>query len=347
MNLNLLIPNLFWPDASQHKIYDELSIHHLEALLSKSASLANPPQEMAIWLCQQFNITQQQNNWPIASVMLHTDAPALAKASKDFWMRADPVHLRIEQNHIMLADSQVFRITAKEANELIQDINRNLGHDDFTFVSLQPDRWYIRLSSIPEMQTYTLDQVTCKNINNFLPSGVDSIVWHKMLNEIQMLLHEHKINQARESRGELAINSVWLWGGGKMPQSIQSPFTHVWSNDAFPHALALASNTKYSELPTNADEWLMTRPQGDHLIVLDSLRGKVKYRNAYGWREALTEMERDWFLPLYTALKAGRINQLTITALNETSVQNFILTRSDLWKFWRVTKPIFFHSKKH
>lgn len=347
MNLNLLIPNLFWPDASQQTIYDELSIRYLEKLLSKSAFSVDPPQEMAAWLCQQFNVAQQQNNWPIASVMLHTDAPALAKASKEFWMRADPVHLRIEQNHIMLADSQAFQITEEEANELTHDINHNLGHDDLNLISLRPDRWYLRLPVIPDMQTHTLDQVTCKNINNFLPSGVNSIAWHKILNEIQMLLHEHRVNQARELRGELIINSVWLWGGGNMPQSIQSPFTHVWSNDEFSHALALASNTEYSKLPANADQWLMTQPQGNHLIVLDSLRGKAKYRNAYGWREALTEMERDWFLPLYTGLKAGKINQLTITALSESSAQDFMLTYSDLWKFWRTTKPLSIHSSKH
>jgi len=347
MNLNLLIPDLFWPDPLQQNIYDELSMRHLETLLSKSIPSTNPIHAMEAWLCQQFNIAQQQNNWPIAPIMLHTDAPDLAKASKDFWMRADPVHLRIEQNHIMLADSQAFQITEEEANELIQDINHNFSHDGFTFLSLRPDRWYIRLPAIADMQTHMLSQVTCKNINNFLPSGADSILWHKIFNEIQMLLHEHPVNQTRESRGELTINSIWLWGGGSMPQSVRSPYTHVWSNDDFPRALALANGTSHSKLPADADEWLMTQPNGDHLVVLDSLRGKAQYRNAYGWRETLKDMEQSWFSPLNAALKAGKINQLTITALNETSSRNFSLTRSDLWKFWRITKPLSIHSKKH
>ena len=162
-----------------------------------------------------------------------------------------------------------------------------------------------------------------------------------------MLLHEHPVNQTRESRGELTINSIWLWGGGSMPQFVRSPYTHVWSNDDFPRALALGNGTSHSKLPADADEWLMTQPNGDHLVVLDSLRGKAQYRNAYGWRETLKDMEQSWFSPLHAALKAGKINQLTITALNETSSRNFSLTRSDLWKFWRITKPHSIHSKKH
>ncbi len=347
MNLNILVPNLFWPDVAQNNIYHELPVRHLEALLSKSVSTTAPGQEMEIWLCRQFNIAQQQNDWPTAAIMLTMDAPDLAKASKDFWIRADPVHLRIEQNHIMLADSQAFQITEEEAKELAQDLNNNLADYDYSLLPLRPDRWYLRLSKIPDLRTYTLGQVTCRNINNFLPFGLDSTVWHKIFNEIQMLLHEHPVNLARDARGELIINSVWLWGGGKLPQSIQSPYAQVWSDDDFAHALALISNTKYSKLPANADEWLMTQPQGNHLLVLDSLREKAKYRNAYGWREILTAMEKDWFSPLHAALRQGKINQLTITALDETSTRNFTLTRSNLWKFWLITKPLSIYSEKH
>ena len=171
MNLNLLIPDLFWPDSSQTEIYNDLSVRSLEVLLSKNSSTMNPPQEIETWLCKEFNVAKQKNDWPIAPLLLLTDAPALAKTSKDFWMRADPVHLRIEQNHIMLADSQAFQISIEEAEQIVQDLNHNLGNHDFSFFPLHPDRWYIRTPKAPEIFTHTLSHVTCKNINNFLPTG--------------------------------------------------------------------------------------------------------------------------------------------------------------------------------
>ena len=341
MNLTLLIPHLFWPDASQPEIYHDLLTPSLETLLSKSSSTQHPSQEMEIWLCKAFNIAQQQNNWPIAPIMLQIDGSDLVKTSKDFWMRADPVHLRIEQNHIMLADSQAFQISKEEAEQIAQDLNHNLSHQyGFSLLPLRPDRWYIRTSRAPEIQTYTLGQVTCMNINNFLPTGSESVIWHKIFNEIQMLLHDHPVNQARESRGELTINSVWFWGGGDMPKSIQSSYTHIWSDHDLPRALAFASNTNFSQLPTNADKWLQTEIAGNHLIILDTLLGKAKYKNAYSWHETLKNLEEEWFFPLLRALKKGKIDQLIITALNEPSSQDFIIKRSSLWKFWSLTQPL-------
>jgi hypothetical protein len=340
INLNLLIPSLFWPDVSQPEIYKDLPTPSLEALLSKSITTHYPAEEMEIWLCKAFNITKQQN-WPIAPVMLYIDGSDSMKNSKDYWMRADPVHLRIEQNHIMLADSQILKISKNEAETIVRDLNHNLDNHDFSFLSLYPNRWYIRTPKPPEIQTYTLGEVTCRNINNFLPIGSESIVWHRIFNEIQMLLYEHPINHARESRGELTINSIWFWGGGNMPQSIQSAYTHIWSNHELPRALALASNKNYSKTPSDANDWLQPAMTGNHLIVLDALLAKAKYRDAYSWREALRDMETNWFSPLYAALRKGKINQFTITTLNETSSHEFIITRPNLWKFWLITKSLY------
>ncbi|UOD49287.1 hypothetical protein [Orrella daihaiensis] len=39
--------------------------------------------------------------------------------------------------------------------------------------------------------------------------------WRKRVNEIQMAWHNHPVNQTRESEGLPAINTIWLYGGGK------------------------------------------------------------------------------------------------------------------------------------
>jgi hypothetical protein len=36
--------------------------------------------------------------------------------------------------------------------------------------------------------------------------------WLKLLNEIQMFLYQHPVNQQRELRGQPVINSLWCWG---------------------------------------------------------------------------------------------------------------------------------------
>lgn len=344
MNSHLLIPSLFWPDtsaASPSEIYQDLPLPALATLLAKSVrTIESESQGMEAWLCRAFNI-EKQLDWPVAPITLAANGAGKLEAGNDYWLRADPVHLRIERGQIMLADSRIFRVSPEEAQEFTALLNRHFAERSLTFLSPHPSRWYLRLAHPPALQTHPLSQVAGKNINNFLPSGADSVAWHGVFNEIQMLLHEHPLNQAREARGELAINSAWFWGGGIMPTVEHNVYTKAWNSDVLIRALALASHTDFSELPPAADTWLQSAGSGNHLVVLDSLSGKTQYGDVYGWRESLKQLEHDWFAPLLAGLKQGRINQLTITAIGEHGIRNFSVSRGDLWKFWRTQKPLY------
>lgn len=346
MNLILFIPDLFWPDTAQPEIYRDLPVIALENLLSKSAVSVNALEEMDGWLCNRFNAVRQSGNWPVAPVMLHSDAPELAKNNKEFWIRADPVHLRIEQNHLMLADSRIFNVAEEEAGQLVQDLNHGLANHGIALQALHANRWYVCLPQAPDMQTHTLDQVTCRNINHFLPIGGDSMFWRKLLNEVQMQLHEHPVNRARESRDELSINSLWFWGGGYIPESMRTVYTHVWSNGGLSQALAAACRVAHGSIPLNAADWLRSQKTGEHLIVLDTLHTKAKYRDAYGWREILREIERNWFAPVQAALMRGAIDRLQVITSNAHAILDFTVTRTDLWKFWLMRKKMHVYAEK-
>jgi len=90
-----------------------------------------------------------------------------------------------------------------------------------------PDRWYLRLDSLPDISTLPLSQVAGRNVHGLLPGGKDAARWHQLFNEIQMLLFAHPLNEARETRGALPINSLWFWGGGVM-----QPLRHFRSHTA-------------------------------------------------------------------------------------------------------------------
>ncbi len=293
-----------------------------------------------MWLCRAFGVSKQ-GDWPVAPITLQTDGTENIKAGDDYWLRADPVHLRIERDQIVLADSRLFRISPQEADQLAGLLNRHFSENDqeIVFLPLRPDRWYLRVTKIPPAKTYLLSQVANKGINTLLPFGANNMIWRGLFNEIQMLLHEHPLNQSREARGELAINSTWFWGGGVMPKSLVCPYTHVWSNDILAHALALACGKDHAQLPSDAAAWHQSTASGTHLVVLDALFGKARYGDAYGWRESLKELERNWFAPLWALSKQGKFDQLTLTAVNENKTRNFTLRRGDLRKFWRRAKP--------
>ncbi len=341
MNLHLLIPALFWPEASLHEIYRDLSLPALESLLARSLCTIDEVYAIEAWLCHAFGIPKQYD-WPVAPITLQMDAGEKLKTEYDYWLRADPVHLRIERDQIVLADSRIFQISADEAGQFTDMLNKHFAENaqEISFLPLRPDRWYLHITKTPPPQTHLLSEVANKGIRELLPFGTNSMNWRGLFNEIQMLLHEHSLNQSREDRGDLAVNSTWFWGGGVMPASVVCPYTHVWSNDVLTESLALASATDHAQLPNDAAAWYQSAVSGNHLVVLNPLHGKAQYADVYGWRESLKELEQKWFGSLWAMLKQGKFNQLTLTALGTNKTKNFILTRHDSRKFWRRAKPL-------
>jgi hypothetical protein len=355
MNLHLFIPNLFWPDSTFHEIYQDLSLPAIETLFAKSLQTKDESEGVEDWLCKVFSVEKQQD-LPVAPLTLLADKVGDVETGDGYWLRADPVHLRVEHDQVLLADSRTFRISLEEACQFTKVINKHFAEEDLSplcgidnrrkLISLLPlcsDRWYLYMQKTPLIQTHLLSETAAKNINDYFPYGTEEIFWKGILNEIQMLLYEHPLNQAREERGDLAINGIWFWGGGVIPKLATSPYTHVWSNDVFPRSLARAFGTNHTKLPVNLDLWRQQNKSGRHLVFLDSLYGKSKYGDAYGWRESLKELEKEWFEPILNMLKKNVINQITITTINKGVAINFSITKNNLYKFWRMGKPFSTH----
>lgn len=340
MKLHLFIPDLFWPDSSQTDIYRQLELPALEVILSKSSrGQTAAGQSPESWLCKNFNVDKQQD-WPVASILLQHEKKEI-EVGESYWLRVDPVHLRIENNHMLLGDNQILNISLKEAVALADNINTFFSDDGVTVLPLYPDRWYLKCNQIPELQTALLSEAVGKNINYLLPQGKDGAVWNSRINEIQMLFYDHPVNRDREMRGELAINSVWIWGGGTRPAKVHASCAKVWSNHELACALAEMGRIKNQVLPKDANRVLeQMGVSGEQLIILDSLRKYACYRDAYEWRNELVEMEEKWFSPLLQMLRKKQIQELRLTVTNENSTRDFILTPSMLWKFWAAVRPV-------
>jgi len=347
MNFHLCIPSLFWSDNSLPEIYQGLPLPSLETLLAKSQFSHDSTNDVYTWLCTAFNVGKQQD-WPVAPLtqQMDTSEYKLADMHTGYWLRADPVHLRIEHNHIMLADRHTFQLTHDEAIQFTDAINPLLADDNITLFPLHPYRWYICLPKPPDLYTQTLNSVICKNINNLMPTGKEGIHWHKRINEIQMLLHDHPLNQQRETRDQLAINSLWIWGGGNLPQSSRSLYTTIWTNNHFVKALGNWSGIAYKQPPDDASLLLQTADTENNFVYLDELLNDEKYKDAYSWRNKLLHIEHSWFLPLFNALKTKQIKSLRISIINENGSYEFLVKPSSLRKFWSTIKPLSFYADK-
>jgi hypothetical protein len=241
------------------------------------------------------------------------------------------VHLRVSRDSLGLTDT--FEVSRAESEALVETLNRHFG-PTMLFYPVRPARWYVRLEKAPDMQTTPAAAARGLAIDEKLPSGPDAMRFHALMNEAQMLLHEHPVNAGREARGELALNSIWFWGGGVIDASKARPFSTVVGDDPLTRGLALAAGIPARALPKDAGSMLAgLGDEGVALVVLDAPRGAQL-------REHRTALERDWFGPFLAALRSGRIGMLTLHLAGENRLLQVETVRSDLRYFWRRRKAL-------
>lgn len=335
MNCHLLVPGLFWPPAADPDPYQGLALPGLERLLTRGRWQRAEPRELAAWLCSAFGVARQQD-WPVAPLTLTLDGKDPGAA---YWLRADPIHLQADRDRLVLAAAELLSIDEEEAQALGYSLNQHFSVDGFEFHCPHPHRWYLRLPQAPRLVTRELSQAVGRSVEDFLPTGEDAQRWRAILNEIQMLLHTHPVNEAREARGELPVNSVWLWGGGNVPPKPVQAYRAVWADEPLARALAALSGANHEPLPRVAGEWLARSiSSGDALLVLDTLRGFLEHGDPGGWRQEIEQLDRDWFVPLIRALARRGIAKLVLHPLPLAC--RIEATARDLQKFWRRSRPL-------
>ena len=248
------------------------------------------------------------------------------KAGDAWWVRADPVHLRVLRDRAIVAPAEALELAQDEADALVDELNRHFS-GAAEFRSIEPRRWTARLAqegafaAAPALDAAGRDAGAAR--------GDDAL-----LTEIQMLLHAHPVNEAREARGEPAINSLWLWGGGPAPAHASGPWRSVAAADPVARGLARLAGMRHDALPASAEAWLARLPEdGRHLAVLDALRAPAALEQQAPLEEGIVALERLWFAPLLAALRAERIGMLTVHVPD--AGRRFETIRGDLRRIWR------------
>lgn len=312
----------------------------LSKLLARGQRNASSKAAYEAWCCERFGVVKQLD-WPLAPVTLLADGGEPGEAH---WLRADPVHLQVNRDQLILGEASTFDLGQDEADALTATLNGHFGAEELNFAAPHPQRWYLRLPAPVQLHTTSLLEVAGKNIDPLLPTGVDARRFRSIFNEAQMLLFDHLVNENREAEGRATVNSVWFWGGGVMPQ-VQRPLaTRLWAGENIVCSLARAAGLSATPVPENGAAWLTATNKTDdadeHLLVLDRLRMSERYADVAAWRQAMERLEQDWFAPLVDALKNGRIRRLSVQGFGEAQDFRISATRADLWKLWRGVRSL-------
>ncbi len=318
------MPDLLLSGEGAAEICAGLQLPALEKILSRGKDEKLPVGALATWLCNAFGVSA----CAVAPVTLRADGMDPGAA---YWLRADPVHARVEHDRLI---TQPAELSMDDAARLCESMNAHFAATGLHFSAPHPQRWYLRLEREPQITMPDISASRVRDIRNGLPQGAEALHWHGILNEIQMLLYEHPVNQAREARGECAVNSVFLWGGGRASGTLRQPAARIYTDDSMTAAFAAMAGIKHYALPKDATS-CVTGCDGAVLVVWGGLQRAVLAGSPADWRDSLQCFEQSCLRPLLELLRHRQIETITLDAPEDIAPRRFVLSRREARKFWR------------
>ncbi len=160
-------------------------------------------------------------------------------AGDELWLSADPAWVQPDMNGVRLLACGRMQLDMDAAQALAEPLRAVFGEAGMQLEISTPDRWHLRLAPETWLPDFAVpEQALGEDLAQHLPQGEQGRRWRVLLNDIQVLLHQHPLNARRQARGQAPVNSLWLWGGGRLPQALSSLRTGVVSDDLLLRALA-------------------------------------------------------------------------------------------------------------
>jgi hypothetical protein len=309
MPLDLLVPRLL-THASPASASTRL--RSAERWLARAHIVREGAGSASAWLAAAHGL----DTLPVAAL------ERLAEAGPDAasWMRADPVHLRVERDALRLYGPRDLDVAHDEANEAVTALQSHFARDGLEFHVAAPDRWYVRLGPGDAPRTTCLDDAVGKNIFGLLP---EEPRWRNALTEAQMILGGLAMNAERESAGKPPINSVWFWGAGMLPPQGPRPYAVIHGDDPLARGLASWSGAQSRALPRDIGAIDLARESDAVLVNLPA---------------ESTDIDEHWFAGLGRAIERFDRVRLVLPSPQGTLVAH--LDSASRWRWFRPSRPL-------
>ncbi len=165
--------------------------------------------------------------WPVVDGLLPLAARAAAADglqprcgnAAPGWGLLSPTHWLLGTEQITLVDPAALALDDADARTLFDALRPLFDEvggsgDGWSLHWGAANRWYACHPSLTTLPTASLDRAVGQPLDRWLNRHPDAQRMRRLQAEAQMLLHRHPLNEAREERGDLAVNSFWLSGTG-------------------------------------------------------------------------------------------------------------------------------------
>lgn len=323
-SLTIVLPGFDWPRQTLRDLTCDMPTPGLTALLDHGMIEVQTDADVPSWPAI-VRAALRPDEMPDAAPCRLLGLGGAPQAAR--WICLDPVNFSILQHRMLINDPAELGMSMDEARQLAVPLAPTfapLGELHIT----APTQWHLQLNDdAPSPGLPPLPTV----IGHSADGGLSrDRLWRSVLNEAQMVLHRHSVNQSRGERGLPPINSLWAWGDGRLtpdPQAISST-TAFHASESILRGRAQHLGLTHAAQPTHWDA--MNTDSRDAIVVIDSLLTATRVRNGLAWRDALAELDARWFAPLFAAWQRRALGQVTLLLPAAASVRQVTLTENSL-----------------
>jgi hypothetical protein len=229
--MQLLIPFASGLSDAASSVLRDLALPHLTQLLSlltptqrdaADADTLSPPHERALATAA---------GWHGADGCLPFAAQAAARDGLEVgeraWGLVTPTHWHVGRDHVTLADPAALDLSDAESRAAFDAVRALFETDGFAFEWGAASRWYAAHDSLAELPCASLDRVVGRNVEHWMRASAARSEAaqrvRRLQSEVQLLLYPHALNDEREQRGALPLNSFWLSGCGRRQPDAAAP----------------------------------------------------------------------------------------------------------------------------
>jgi hypothetical protein len=237
------------------------------------------------------------------------------------WLRATPLNFAAGLSDLSASTlSGAHAVSDEERVQLAATLDAHLRSAGFQ-LDAAGGQWLVRAPEVLNAVTRHPD-LAVRDLASAMPTGPDAGALRRLMAELQMVLHEHPVNQRRARAGAPEVNAIWLHGLGSVaPRDGGEPPPEAFGDEPYLRGLYKLHNRPLQAPLQSADE-LLVRKFKRVLVVVDAT--------------TLQALERRWLDRLMAAVRAGRIASLDLI-LDRWLIR---LDRAASLKFWRRALPL-------
>jgi hypothetical protein len=220
--MHLLIPFASARSAEVVQRLPGLSLPNLARLLARLRAgrrdeadeyTLSPPHERALATLWRWH--GDDGALPFAA---HAAAADGVEVGTRAWGLISPAHWHVGREHISMADPDALGLDEAGSRALFEAVRELFEGAGYVFAWGAPSRWYAAHPGFVDLPCASLDRVIGRNVDLWLGAGAGphshANAIRRLQSEVQLLLYPHAINDAREARRELPVNSFWVSGCG-------------------------------------------------------------------------------------------------------------------------------------